>query len=490
MKKIYFALGHIALENYIKKELSKEYLFIGGTVYKEGIMKGIVKKSPDIIVIRETLDGKEDILTILYEIRNNFPDIRIILLAGQREVGDNFLYKIVSIGIWDVLYGDSIQTKEIISLIRNKNSYKNIKHLQNINNVNDDNNIIENLKNDISDNFNNKDIELKKEGMVKEKENIEKENNSNKSNDEVNDKDKNIISFFNSFNKKINKPNFGPSPSVIANSKKIKLHHEIISFLGAKTGTGNTTLAYNTATLLAQSGYKTMFVELDDLSPSVAYWLNIGKTENGIESAIKGLKNNKLKKIDEAIIKTIDLQNKKNSDMIDVYKKLPINLDFLFFSDKFLDRFKDSETIDIYDLNLFKDLILNLVFQKNYDIVVLDISAKNSNELKKNCLMYSNKLFISLTQDIATFGYGENEIEYYKKNNIDLVKDPTYILNKFTNAKFKYKHVEQWLNSKNIVYIPDNFSKMIDSNFIGLPIVLNDKNSKLSNSIKGIINKI
>ena len=43
-----------------------------------------------------------------------------------------------------------------------------------------------------------------------------------------------------------------------------------------KTWVGTTSLAVNTAFLLAEKGNKVVFVELNDTNPSVSYWYELG----------------------------------------------------------------------------------------------------------------------------------------------------------------------------------------------------------------------
>ena len=83
-KKVLLAVGHRQLEEYLEAQLNKEFEFVGTTVYREGILRAIGQKSPDIVVVRETLNGTENIMSIVYSIRTNYPDVRIVFIAGNR----------------------------------------------------------------------------------------------------------------------------------------------------------------------------------------------------------------------------------------------------------------------------------------------------------------------------------------------------------------------------------------------------------------------
>ena len=109
MKKIYLAIGYEPLENYLRNKLDKEYIFCGTSVYRDAVIKGISQKNPDILIIRETLSGTIDILTLVHEIRKRYSNIRIIFVAGRRAPGDEVLSTLVGLGVWDILYGESVQ---------------------------------------------------------------------------------------------------------------------------------------------------------------------------------------------------------------------------------------------------------------------------------------------------------------------------------------------------------------------------------------------
>ena len=69
-------------------------------------------------------------MSIIYQIRTSYPNLRIIFLAGNRVVGDELLANLVNYGVYDILYGESIPANKIVSLIRVGNKYSDVKHLQ------------------------------------------------------------------------------------------------------------------------------------------------------------------------------------------------------------------------------------------------------------------------------------------------------------------------------------------------------------------------
>ena len=124
------AVGHRQLEEYLKSQLDKEFEFVGAVVYREAVLRAVGQKSPDIVVIRETLSGSENIMSLVYSIRTNYPNVRIIFIAGNREPGDELLATLVSYGVYDILNGSNIPAQKIVSLIRKGNNYNDVKHFQ------------------------------------------------------------------------------------------------------------------------------------------------------------------------------------------------------------------------------------------------------------------------------------------------------------------------------------------------------------------------
>src|SRR5690242_17480371 len=108
MEKVLLAIGHRQVEDFIKAKSNGEYAIVGTTVYRGGIIKAIKENKPDVIVLFESLKGNENISDIIYEIRANYKNVRIIFGSNKREPGDVLLATIVGYGIYDILYGEKI----------------------------------------------------------------------------------------------------------------------------------------------------------------------------------------------------------------------------------------------------------------------------------------------------------------------------------------------------------------------------------------------
>lgn len=450
MEKILLAVGYRQLEEYLEKELKKEYIFVGTTVYREGVLRAVGQKNPNIVILRETLEGSENIMTIVYEIRSMYPKTRIIFLAGKREPGDAFLAALVNYGVYDILYGGNIKASEVISLIRKPNQYADIKHLQPMPMLNEKNNemIFQAPKIDAPDS--NAVPAL----PVEIKQNISTNNT--------------------------------PQPEMQkVYAKDDTAKQKIITFIGSKHGVGNSTIALNASILLAQKGLKVLYLEINDKTPAISYWYELGYLEDGIDSALLGLNEGKYNKIDEAIVSMKEMK-KKESQLQKNYKKFPDTLDFMFYSNKYLTKDEHVDLQEPIDLTNIKELYFYLIFQKGYDFVILDVPLDMSQEVSKSAILYSNRIFFTITQDVSSVGYALYQINELTKKGIKLDSKLYYVINKYEKASIKLEEIEDWVENKNIITVLNMNKECINANFVGLPVVLYSKNINIRNTLQTI----
>lgn len=114
------------MEEFLKKQLSKEYQFIGEAIYREAVISNALESNPDVLVLRETLNGSTDILDIVYEVRLQLPDARIVFLASERNPGDSLLAELVGNGVYDILAGNKLSAPDIMTLIREPNKFSDV----------------------------------------------------------------------------------------------------------------------------------------------------------------------------------------------------------------------------------------------------------------------------------------------------------------------------------------------------------------------------
>lgn len=488
------AVGFRELEEFLQKKLRNEFKFVGVTVYREGIIRSIGQTNPDIVVIRETLEGKENILTIVYEIRTKYPKVRIVFIAGKREPGDALLATLVNYGVYDILYGEKIPAQSVISLLRKPNEYKDVQHLQPKPVLDEKrnkvlfespeaqtiekevikevyvNNVVELPKNPVPD-----PPESKEKIIVSVKDQEPTENKTLQlTHEELPKEKRNVLEKF-----------WGKEPH---DAKQINFEgaigkQKIVTFMGAKSGIGNTSVALNTAVQLAKKNLRVIFIEFNERTPSVNYWYELGYVEDGIDSAIRGLQENDFERIEKAIIRTSDLM-KKETSLQKNYKRFPKKLDFMFFSNQYLTR-RREEIYDL-DLRLTKELCLYLLFQMDYDYVILDVSSDIESDVTLNALLYSNKVFITVTQDVSSIGnalYIQNELT---KLGIHITKKMYYVINRFEDAELDAKEISDWIQTKNVLTVPCLNKEFINANFVGMPVILYSKNQQLRNAFQDI----
>ncbi|MBO8160666.1 MAG: hypothetical protein H0Z24_03435 [Thermosipho sp. (in: Bacteria)] len=125
MKHILFGLNQSAdkrVENEILKEYKKstgeEFLF-DSEYYLEGIRVALDKKKYDVLILREDLEGSKQIsISYLDEITDKFPNLRVILLVQNENQKTDYIKRLFSIGIYDVLFAEDASLTNVVELIK------------------------------------------------------------------------------------------------------------------------------------------------------------------------------------------------------------------------------------------------------------------------------------------------------------------------------------------------------------------------------------
>lgn len=133
LQRIMYAVGNKELEDFLTKNgLDPSYGKVVATVVHRGAIIPKIQElnlnepgSPLTLILNEGLESKSEgrILDICKEIRVNYPHTRIILVGGEHEIGDEFLCALLSMGIYDVTFGEKVSAVRIIELIHNPNTY-------------------------------------------------------------------------------------------------------------------------------------------------------------------------------------------------------------------------------------------------------------------------------------------------------------------------------------------------------------------------------
>lgn len=126
LQKLLFAINHKATEDAISEIVKESHICVGAATYKESVVDLLKKTNPDILIIRETLQGTIKMLNLISEIRIECPTVRIIFISFKREKDDLFLESLVNYGIYDIINQDIVTISEIISYILNPRTFRDV----------------------------------------------------------------------------------------------------------------------------------------------------------------------------------------------------------------------------------------------------------------------------------------------------------------------------------------------------------------------------
>lgn len=583
--KILLATGSSKADDVIKDQFSKHpiygnlFMFTDKPgLYREGLIRIIGQENPNILVLRETLQGAEDMMEIIFEIRRSYPLVRIILLTKERPIGDSFLYEMVGVGIYDIInqstnidiskildlaikpntFADVYQyrppikevltngqkifdvpnsvivTKEII--VKEKSPYvaelpiqeevidnqeqvhlekeelnpedkmptvivnmKDIRNSADLNNqpvnvvksipipvpvpipvpappvltkkeirITKEKELEEQRKIAIQEKK-NKQLEdkVKKEELKKqqideqrqtlERQKIEKEKEHQLKKEEP--KEKSVPVKVRQTQKpkerKKKKPFFVFGGKSVEDD--VQKSNKVISFVGARRGVGTTTLAFNTAVSLANKGKKVVYLDLEQTISSVGYWYKIS-TNQGIDNLGKFLSNSNYESAINCILSMEEMQISEKS-----LKLFPKTLDILLYSQDFM--LKDNK--DGLGEDMIKEIITFLLFQLEYEYIILDCLIDNKQTLN-SVLLCSNDVHFIATQDVLDISL----ISHLLQNTRIPIKKYNFIVNKYVDCNFSNKQIEKWLINEDVSYFKNYRQTLMDCNFNGIPLYL------------------
>lgn len=553
MQRVAFAVGDRKLEDYLRAKLKNEFHFVGASVFREGVVRLVGQTMPNILILKESLEGNEDILKVIYELQLNFENLRIIYLAGGREAGDALLSTLVSYGIYDVLHGKVITAEAIVRLMRTPNKRTDVMYLQPKPTLDEKGKVVLFEAPDVSQQKNDKPKEVIKEIFVEtdigDKELIiqaQEEKERKKQRSEDNEKDATVNQseqigdigetvedayieeikepiveskekkgfFFSKKDSKTQEDKTEETPSIVSvqkqtndeekssnkgffsrfipkevlNHEQARLTQSIVTFVGMKSGVGNTSLAFNTALTLAKK-HKVLYVEMDDKSPVVPVWYDLSCLDKGIETALEAIENGQVEKIKENILTMDEIRNLE-SDMIHIHKKLPDNIDILTFSKRFTLRFPGEMKEPNYQLS--RELYLYLLYQSDYNYVILDVPSDVFHPATFHAVTYSNYIYFTLTQDIASISKADYYFHELEKQNMDISKKVTLLINRYDKNvnDLKLKKILEWLHIEKAICVPDAHVEFMDANFLGVPFSMHENSNAWKNVWKSIIQGI
>lgn len=683
-QKVLLAINNVPLENYMINMLDDEFEFSKAVSYRAAILPGIEKSKPNIIVIVEELQGKENMTKLIYDIFKKYPNIRIVFIANERLPGDKLLNTLINYRVYDLIIGDEINANKIIHAIRVPNTYKDISYLHAVELVdetkgdvlfeapdsapprerivevikevyvdtstkntlqkdeyvqqtseheNTNENMYEIIGSDRNGNevavkdvlpngyffydgyffnkLNNQDYYYYYEGYFFDKSNEPFANyngklvkyedyvrllNETAKQDEV-EEDEFVIE--SSYEKEIKEHQKQQELEAerertrqkeaeiqsqrvrqemerqkrdaeeterlrrldeerryqerLAREEEVKLENKkrkeqesrkmqeqlskqeptitmgksrtnahvpkeeekernnrfmsmfggrtqnqmmqavsnsnkkLITFVSSKSGAGASTIAFNTATTLANQNYKVLYVEYNYKSPATTFWYDVGYTRKGIDTALEGLKNSSLVEIEDAIISMENLRRQKIEGS--PYKAFPDSLNMMYFSKEFIINY--PEKIKELDESFTRELFLYLIFQSEYDFIILDMQLQHiENEAMYQALFLSEKIFLVTLPDVSYVGYATFHINEWAKKSILLNNRLEIVVNRYEKSKLTPAHLQDWLETDRLITFPNVTKEMIEANYIGVPLSLLGKNNALKDALSQIINQL
>lgn len=126
-QKILLAVGERSLENFLTTRLADEYTFVQEASYREIVIRRIKEGHPDIVLLREALKGSMTIENLVLDIRESYPDVRIVFYTSKYRPGEPLLRKLVSYGVYDFIAGESVSESQIFDAIKNKKQLSDVR---------------------------------------------------------------------------------------------------------------------------------------------------------------------------------------------------------------------------------------------------------------------------------------------------------------------------------------------------------------------------
>ena len=265
---------------------------------------------------------------------------------------------------------------------------------------------------------------------------------------------------------------------------------QILTFMGGRHGCGNSQTAFHVSLNLADTGYRVLYVDLNDTFSSIESVYQMGFDDIGLDMALYALERGDYPHIKTCISSpSISMEiTEKDDDLYKTYAKLPNSLEMLFFSQKEMN--KTSKYT--YNPELLKELDMFLLMNFGYDFIILDAPSNIHNKLTETALIYCNKIFFTLTQDKPDLYYYIHNMNELNRKKIAYFDKCHYIVNKYQNTKVKTTDIKELItenlkfNSFNMITLPNISADMINSNFNGIPVTWTTKDKSYMKGIQEI----
>lgn len=207
----------------------------------------------------------------------------------------------------------------------------------------------------------------------------------------------------------------------------------LIAFMGTKHGTGNSTVALNTAVALANAGFKTCYIEINRQFPMVNGFFEFNNIALGLDTAVASLQQNNTTMAARCIIKPHAV-NTNNKNLKKIYNRLPGPLHFLLYSNDFVNRCRMGDAPYFTEEDL-KNLTYFLTTTERYSYVIIDIQPDDQNAL--NMFLTSSyrvhQLVMVMSQDthgIKTAGMMITALA--RSRGADLIRNTEFVVNQYS----------------------------------------------------------
>lgn len=527
MESIFFAIGNVSVEQKIQSLLDQEgfqYTVCGAVNHKEAVLNEVPVKKPTVLIMKEGLSGsKPNIFQLAVNIRRNYPNTRIIFIAGDREEGDSSISNLVAFGIYDIIIGARIKIPDIVKLIIHPNVQSDVMYLlpkkgdiftaddmkdlgdeigKTRGEINTEITTIINLGGVSEGEERADEIDIgemptapkdasgsvldKLSGLIptikvptgEKKKEKTIENNDIESPEEIEEKpkrkyqeqeDDNYEEEYVPQKKRGRLLDFTQSRT--KDGRIVSAKQRMVVFYSPKAGIGTTMTALNAACEAAnRMKQRILLIEYNPTFSANAYWFDMPNSGYGLEDAILNVGID-YSTVSQAIISKEKMLDKEDNDYVDGIKRFPNTLDFLLFSDSF---YKKSVKPNFSFQNIEK-LISYCLHNLGYDDIYLDIAANVPPDIVNNALVSSSKNVILLSQDVAIinnavmFFYELNRMGHrfdiglgddeLKEGNV-LYKN-IYVINRLTKTNFGLPKIRDWIHCKNICGIPENGGELL-----------------------------
>lgn len=129
------AIGPQKIVDVLLNSVGSKYEVVGTIRNNDSVERGIEQYNPDVLMIQDGLDAtiNVDTVDLLVKLRQRYPRLRIIFLAGEVDNNDTYginrLGVLVENGIYDIYHSKTISKKTLLGLLNNPKTKTDVDYL-------------------------------------------------------------------------------------------------------------------------------------------------------------------------------------------------------------------------------------------------------------------------------------------------------------------------------------------------------------------------